>query len=125
MKDFINSVLYIAFSIFIMFLTIEYIKSDENMYKSKINATVLSMIKEDHEINSKYYGVYKLENGNIINLSVNRNVYGSTKEGDNVSLVLNKYESGEAQKQITRLIVEVFLMLLSAFLVVKGLSRLF
>lgn len=97
--------------------------TDENHVKHEFIAEVVNTIQEDHEDSTDYYVVYKLQNGNLIDVDVDRKVYGNSNTGDLVKLQLSNYEAGVAARGSTVLWTTV-VMILTAMYVWYGTFRL-
>ena len=114
MKYFSLWVGHIILVLLLILGTAKFIQSDPNKKLTTIDVTVVNTIQENNEDSTSYYGVFELPNGKMISRKINRVTYGSTSAGDTGTLNLNRYDTGEAERDIPRTIVEV-LMLLCTF----------
>lgn len=105
--------IHIIFSIMLFIVNVQIHKSDENHIKHEVLAEVVNTIQENHEERTDYYVVYKLSNGNLVDIETNRTVYGTSNKGDIVKLQLSNYESGVAERGST-VFWSMVVMILSA-----------
>lgn len=92
---------HIIFSLMLLFLNVQLHVSDENNVKHEVLAEIVNTIQENHEESTDYFVVYKLQNGNLIDIETNRKVYGTSNKGDIVKLHLSNYDSGVAERGST------------------------
>lgn len=107
---------HIVFSLMLFVVNVQIHKSDENHVKHEVLAEVVNTIQENREERTDYYVVYKLYNGNLVDIETNRTVYGTSNKGDIVKLHLSNYDSGVAERGTT-VVVQFMIVILSALYV--------
>jgi len=105
-------------------VTVKIIQSDPNNETRQVDVTVVNTIQENNEDSTSYYGVFELPNGKIISRKINRVIYGSVKAGEEGTLNLNRYDTGEAERDPVRTTGEILLMLLCFLYAFIGTLRL-
>lgn len=105
-------------------VTVKIIQSDPNNERRQVDVTVVNTIQENNEDSTSYYGVFELPNGKIISRKINRVIYGSVKSGEEGTLNLNRYDTGEAERDPVRTTGEILLMLLCFLYAFIGTLRL-
>lgn len=107
---------HIIFSIMLFVVNVQLYKSDENHTKHEVLAEVVNTIQENHEERTDYYVVYKLSNGNLVDVETNRTVYGTSNKGDIVKLQLSNYDSGVSERGTTVAVQFMIVLLSSVYL---------
>jgi len=105
-------------------VTVKIIQSDPNNETRQVDVTIVNTIQENNEDSTSYYGVFELPNGKIISRKINRVIYGSVKAGEEGTLNLNRYDTGEAERDPVRTTGEILLMLLCFLYAFIGTLRL-
>lgn len=115
MKYYSLWVVHILLAVILIFGTVKFMQLDPNNEQRQIDVTVVNTIQENNEDSTSYYGVFKLPNGKMISRKINRVTYASVAAGDEGTLNLSRYDTGEADRDPARTTVEL-LMILGTFL---------